>query len=155
MPQNLRILGLDLGTNCGWSHTCGESGTFDLRVKKDESSGMKLIRFRSKLEDIRKGVGVDVIVFEQTIVFAKHSGAESQAELQGVLKLWCMDNHVENKSYPISVIKKFATGKGNAKKEQMIEAANRKWNREFTLKDNNQVDALWILELAKSDLSLG
>ncbi len=48
----MKILALDPATHCGWAHSCGASGTFDLSIRRDESSGMRLLRLRSKLEDI-------------------------------------------------------------------------------------------------------
>ena len=46
-------------------------------------------------------------------------------------------------------MKKFATGKGNADKGQMIEACQEKLN--IQTNDDNEADALWILEWAKEN----
>jgi len=147
----MKILALDPATNCGFAHSDGPFGTWDLSVRRDESAGMRLIRFRAKLEEIRKGVGVDTVFFEAARNCApKMQGAlVVQSELQGILKLWCQDFNIEYRGYSPSEIKKHATGKGNAGKDQMVAAAKRKWP-EKQISDDNMADALWILNLAQT-----
>ena len=45
---------------------------------------------------------------------------------------------------PPTVVKKYATGKGNANKGAMIDAATRRYPHVQTGGDDNQVDALWL-----------
>ncbi len=149
----MKILALDPATHCGWAHSCGASGTFDLSIRRDESSGMRLLRLRSKLEDIYATGGVDLVVFEA----ARHGAAHMQgalvvqAELQGVIKLWCEQHEgVEYRGYSPTEIKKFAIGKGRGSKEVMVEAAKERWP-EVNIVDDNQADALWLLALAQSE----
>ena len=147
----MRILALDPATNCGWAHTCGQSGTWDLSVRRDESGGMRLVRFRSKLRELKELEGIDVLVFEA----ARHAGPGMQgalvvqSEIQGVLKEWCETESVQYRGYSPSEIKKHATGKGNAKKADMQAAAAERFGRSM---DDNEADALWLLDLAKRDL---
>lgn len=151
----MKLLGLDLATKTGFAHTAGMSGTWDFTVKKDESSGMRLVRFRGKLEEIYKNCGVDIVFYEGAVQFAgSRAGAAVQSEMQGVLKLWCEEKGIEYKSFAPTQVKKHATGKGNAKKPQMIDAAEKKFKRIFQDSDDNEVDALWILDLAKKEYSL-
>lgn len=152
--NNMNILALDPSTNTGFAHSGGISGVFDLSVRRDESSGMRLVRLQSKLNEIKNGTGIDLLVFEAARHAApKMQGALTvQAELQGVIKLWCENNGVEYRGYSPSQIKKFATGKGNANKAAMVEAAKKHWtDRELT--DDNECDALWLLELATKELN--
>jgi Holliday junction resolvasome RuvABC endonuclease subunit len=72
------------------------------------------------------------------------------SEIQGVIKLWCEESQIPYKGVSPSEIKKHATGKGNSNKEMMMLAAQKRWGRKFT--DDNEVDALWILDLAKTIL---
>lgn len=74
-----------------------------------------------------------------------------QSELQGVIKLWCEDNGVNYRGYSPMEVKKHATGKGNASKELMVVSAQAKWPG-VDITDDNQADALWILDLAASEL---
>ncbi len=152
----MNILAIDPATKCGWAHSCGESGTWDLSVRRDESAGMRLIRFRGKLQEIVSNVGVDLVVYEA----ARHAAPNMQgaltvqAMIQGVLVTWCEDNHAEYRGVSPSEVKKHATGKGNANKDLMIAAARERWP-EVRIQDDNQADALWILDLAEQLYALG
>jgi crossover junction endodeoxyribonuclease RuvC len=147
----MNILALDPATKCGWAHSSGPSGTWDLSIKRDESAGMRLIRFRSKLEEFRRAaISIDLVVFE-AVRGAPMPGrppAILQTELQGVLKLWCEDRKIPYRGYSQSEIKKRATGNGNAKKVLVLEAAQRRWPN---IVDDNHADALWLLDLAQSE----
>lgn len=146
----MNILALDPATKCGWAHSAGPSGTFDLSIRRDESAGMRLIRLEGKLNDVKGGSGIDLVVYEAARNCApKMQGAlVVQAMLQGVLVAWCEKNGIQYRGYSPSEIKKHATGKGNAGKDQMIAAAKQKFN--FT-GDDNESDALWLLDLAMKE----
>jgi len=148
-----KILALDPATQCGWAHSSGPCGTWDLSIRRDESDGMRFIRLHGKLNELREKVGVDILVFEA----ARHAAPKMQgalvvqAQIQGVIKLWCEQNKVEYRGYSPSEVKKHATGKGNANKEMMIFAAKAKWPEQIIL-DDNTADALWILDLVKTQI---
>lgn len=150
----MNILALDPATQCGWAHSCGQQGTWDLSIRRDESDGMRLLRLRGKLNEIKSSAGIDLLVFEA----ARNAGAKMQgalvvqAQIQGVIKLWCVDNKVEYRGYSPSEIKKHATGKGNANKEVMIAAAKAKWPN-AAIEDDNTADAMWILDLVTKQLN--
>jgi Holliday junction resolvasome RuvABC endonuclease subunit len=115
---------------------------------------MRLLRLQSKLNEIHKTGGVDLVVFEA----ARHAAPKMQgalvcqAQLQGVIVLWCENNHVQYRGYSPSEIKKFATGKGNAPKPAVIAAAREKLG--FTGDDDNEADAMWLRALAERDLQV-
>lgn len=147
----MKILALDPATRCGWAYSGGQSGTWDLRVRKDESSGMRLIRLDSKLDEIHSS-GLNLVVFE-----AARGGMPGRlgalvvsSEIQGHIKFWCEKNDVEFRAYSPTEVKKHATGKGNAGKPLMVEKAQEKWP-DVNIIDDNQADALWILDLAQSE----
>lgn len=146
----LRILALDPATKTGWAHSCGESGVWDLSVKRDESSGMRLLRLRAKLNEVHQTIGVDFVAFEAARMGKGRKvqiGALSvQSEIQGVIKLWAEENLIQYKGYSSTEIKRHACGNGNASKDAMMEAAENKFNRLF--KSYDEVDALWLLDMA-------
>lgn len=152
----MRILAIDPATKCGWAHSCEISGTWDLSVRRDESAGMRLIRFRGKLNEIARDVGVDLVVYEA----ARHAAPKMQgalviqAMIQGVLVSWCEDNSIEYRGVSPSEVKKHATGRGNAGKDLMVQAAKERWP-ERPIKDDNEADALWILDLAEQTYARG
>lgn len=148
----MNILSIDPATKCGWAHSCGESGTWDLSVRRDESAGMRLVRLRGKLTEIVLDVGVDLVVYEA----ARHAAPKMQgalvvqAMIQGVLIAWCEEHGIEYRGVSPSEVKKHATGKGNANKALVIEAAMARWPGRY-IRDDNEADALWILDLAQRD----
>ena len=67
--------------------------------------------------------GCDEVYLEgYAFATAAQAGVRSIAENTGLLKNKMLKNKISFKSYPPTVIKKFATGKGNANKEVMYEA---------------------------------
>ena len=148
------ILALDPATRCGWAHSAGLSGVWDLSIKRDESGGMRIIRFVSKLQEVVDAFPIQLIVYEAARHAGKFGGGPLvvQAELQGQIKRLAEELGVEYKGYSPSEIKKHATGKGNANKEKMIEAARARWP---DVVDDNHADALWLLNMAMKEYKVG
>jgi Holliday junction resolvasome RuvABC endonuclease subunit len=146
--KTYKILALDIATYCGYAISHSLFGVWDLTPKRDESAGMRLIRFRAKLREVIDLESIDLVVFERP--GGRHVGAVIvQSELQGQVKVVCEDLHIEYRGYSSQEIKKFATGKGNSGKPAMIAAAQAKLG--YTGSNDNEADALWLLELAKSE----
>jgi crossover junction endodeoxyribonuclease RuvC len=149
----MKILALDLGTRTGWAlledgHV--ESGVQVFDVKRGESPGMRYLRFNRWLEEMASAdPRPDVIVFEQ----AHHRGGAATEVAAGfstrVLE-FCARHGIEHASVHTATLKKFATGKGNADKEAMLGAARERFKP--NLADDNEADALWILEYASNEI---
>lgn len=154
----MRILALDMATATGWAHSCGASGVWDLRVKADESSGMRLIRFEAKVHEVAQGVGIDLIVFEAVTVNsgkkANTNGVKLASKLQAIIERLsevydyecCSCNLATLKSYAIPGV---AGQKVKRDKGAMIAAAKAKWP-DVDMIDDNHADALWLLDWAQS-----
>ena len=72
------ILALDPATHCGWASSVGASGCWDLSVRRDESSGMRLIRLRAKLREIHAASPITMLFFEA----ARHCGGAGALVVQ-------------------------------------------------------------------------
>ena len=146
----MNILALDIATKTGWYNgaTVG-GGVWNLTARKDESKGMPLLRLRAKLQEINNIEPIDVIVFERPAGMHKHA-IISQSEKHGICKAFCEDNGIEYRAYSAGEIKKFATGKGNAKKDQMIQACVDTYQVQPI--DDNHADAIHLYYLAKQEL---
>jgi Holliday junction resolvasome RuvABC endonuclease subunit len=149
-PQksNVKILSLDVASTTGWAISRLEYGTWDFKTRKDESMGMKLIRLRSKLEEVKQLMDFNLIVYERPAGRFKNAIIH-EAKLLGLIEEWCETNSVAYRSYSATEIKMFATGKGSAGKPAMIKAAKDKLG--YTGNDDNEADALWMLELANKE----
>lgn len=148
----MRILAIDPGTACGWAfadekHTVA-SGTWDLSTKRDESAGMKLLRLEAKLEFVKNDLGADLVVYETPANHTYPLALISHAKFIGVIERFCTAKGINYRGYAPNEIKKFATGKGNANKEAVAAAVRGKWKAD--VQDDNEADAIALLELARS-----
>lgn len=148
----LKILSLDPATLCGWAHSSGASGYWDLNLKRDESPGMKLLKLRSKLTETKNTIGVDLLAYEAVRYAAGGHALIALAEIQGQIKAWCLENGVEYKGYSSTSIKTHATGKGRASKAEMVSAAIRISGK--VVESEDEADAICLMSLVKKELSL-
>lgn len=144
----MRILALDIATKTGW-RTETSSGVWDFsKSKRGDSYGMRLIRFKSSLKEILDLEEIDIVVYERPAGMFKSSIIVA-SEMIGVLIALCEERGIQYTAYSATEIKKFATGKGNAKKQDMIDAAI---SLGFNPADDNEADAIHLYNLAKKDL---
>ena len=143
----MKILALDVATKTGW-HDGTNGGTWDFKLKRDESSGMRLIKFKKQLAEKCKEFKPDLVAFELTAGRFK-AALIVQAEIHGVMKNYLDEQGIAYRSYAATAIKKYATGKGNAKKPAMIAACIDKLG--ITPVDDNHADACWIYEMANNE----
>jgi crossover junction endodeoxyribonuclease RuvC len=154
----VRILAIDPGSRTGWcvrydGHRM-DAGTWDLTAKRFEGGGMRYVRLRSYLTEILDRASPDVVVVEEV---HRHMGADA-AHLYGAIVglVWEECERREPKVPYSSVhwtkVKQTATGKGNAKKDAMLAAANARWKLTLGPKDENEADARWIAEAAALEL---
>ena len=144
----MNILAIDQATHSGWACDFQHgSGVWDLRVKKDESAGMRLIRLRTKLKELQALMDFDLLVYER-VAGRFQSSTNVASEIVSVIKVFCEDNGIEYRAFSAGEIKRHATGKGNCGKPAMVSAAKEKWPH-IDLVDDNHADALHLLSLAK------
>ena len=146
------ILSIDPALTTGWALSPDIYGTWDIRDKKDESWGMRLVRFVGKLKEVvYYNPEIDIIVYERPA--GAHSNAKiTQAKIIGQIEKFCAINGIQYKGYSAKSIKKFA-GHGNASKEKMIEFAQNSRTLQYQGNNDNEVDALFLLLYAKKDLN--
>ena len=146
------ILALDLGTTTGWAlmpeNGVATSGTALFRPSRYDGGGMRYLRFRGWLEELRRYAGdIHSIHFEEV---RRHNGVDAAHIYGGFLATltgWCEHRGIPYEGVPVGTIKKFIVGKGNAGKEAVIAAVKA---RGFAPADDNEADAiailLWALE---------
>lgn len=163
------MIGLDLGSKCGFAWTDdgevhgSQSGVMDFSLRHYEGGGLRLLRFQSFISELLNVEGSCLVYFEEVIwrpgrgnTVGKGdlgAGAVIYGELSGALMMACEQASVPFEGFKPGEIKKFATGKGNANKEMMIEAAEKEYGP--GIKTDDQADALHILALSLSKLGIG
>lgn len=148
--MDIRILALDQASKCGFC--VGDIyGEWDLTTRKDESIGMKLLRFRAKLKEVCVSENINLVVYERVAGQHKNSIIHS-AKLIAIVESFCEENDIEYRAFSAKEIKQFATGNGNANKQKMIDAAVEKYG--YDGKSDNVADAIHIYHLAKYTLNI-
>jgi Holliday junction resolvasome RuvABC endonuclease subunit len=144
------LLALDIATKTGFC-TRTASGVWNLAPRKDESAGMRLIRFKGKLKEICEVEKIKLIAFEMPAIAGKFPNFV-EMEMIGVMKLFCAEYNIDHKGYPPATLQKFATGKGKSNKPLMISECRRKYGIDPI--DHNEADAMHLYYLAIHDLNL-
>lgn len=138
------ILALDLGTKTGWGiyDRTITSGVEDFKPKRFEGGGMRFLRFKRWLDELNANNMIKIIYFEEVRRHAGVDAAHSYGGFMAHFTAWCEDLQIPYQGVSVGTIKRHATGKGNAKKFEMIEAMK---ELGYTPRDDNEADALALL----------
>ena len=144
------LLALDLGTTTGWALRGSDghisSGSESFRPQRFEGGGMRYLRFKRWLTDIKQcNASIDQVVFEEVRRHAGVDAAHAYGGFMGQLTAWCEHHQIPYHGIPVGTIKKHATGKGNASKDEMVAAVRA---RGHSPADDNEADAIALLYLA-------
>lgn len=148
-------LALDLGTHLGWAlqHSDGrvESGVEDFSPDKHEQDGLRFLRFRAWLHDVKVrleagGEELALIRYERINfampgqVYASHVYGANW----GTLTAWAEHHKIEYEGIYPTTIKKYVTGSGRASKDQVKRAVRALG---FNPATHDEADALALLAL--------
>jgi len=162
-PQNLpanapslAVLALDLGTTTGWAVRSRDamvtSGSQSFQPQRSgarfEGGGMRYLRFKHWLTELKSVAGdLHAVYFEEVRRHAGVDAAHAYGGFMAHLTAWCEHHNIPYQGVPVGTIKRHATGKGNASKDEMIAAIRA---RGFDPIDDNEADALalllWVIE---------
>ena len=152
------LLALDLGTRTGWALAMGPfdgvepktwcSGVMDFKGGRYEGGGMRFLRFRSWLTDMKNISGVDGVVFEEVRRHVGTDAAHVYGGLLAILTSWCEHHQIPYLGVGVGTIKRHASGRGNCDKAAMIQAAATRGPCRQVTKDDNQADAVCLLNCA-------
>lgn len=144
------ILALDLGTQTGWAllgrDGCITSGSEIFKPQRFEGGGMRYLRFKRWITEVKQSAdGLNAVFFEEVRRHAGVDAAHAYGGFMAHLTAWCEHHQIPYQGVPVGTIKKHATGKGNASKDDMVAAARRLGHAPS---DDNEADALAILHWA-------
>ena len=107
---------------------------------------MRFLRFKRWLTEIKQcSDGINQVVFEEVRRHAGVDAAHAYGGFMGQLTAWCEHHQIPYEGIPVGTIKKHATGKGNASKDDMVASA---CARGHAPTDDNEADAIALLYLA-------
>lgn len=144
----MNLLALDLGTTTGYAILYNDniySGVRSFKQRPLSKGGRRFMLFRDWLIGIINKYDVTNVYYEDV---KRHLGTDAAHCYGGFLyhmAAVCEEFCIPYIGFPVGSIKKTATGKGNATKEDMLKAA---YGNGFKPKDHNEADALAILLMA-------
>lgn len=149
------VLGMDPSlTGFGITAMCANTSRFETWLYRSDQRGVeRLLDIRDWLSSIvsllhTSGFEVHDAAVEDTVV-ASHS-ATSMGELSGLVRVFCRETFTGNAQYPLRVpptmVKKFSTDRGNAKKAEVMLGVYKKWGVEY--RDDNMADSYVLARIA-------
>lgn len=153
----MRILGIDPGSRCGWAlyDTVSKeflvSGVWDLTPPRGCSPGVRYLRLRSRLAEVLEAYPeIDVLAVEA----AHHRGGAATEYAIGIVthcQAWAAEQGVEVLQVRATTVKRVATGRGNASKDEMMDAAEAMW-KGVHFRSDDEADARWIAVAAAEEV---
>lgn len=136
----MKIVSFDLSLRRTGFADGGSVGTF----VTDDVGMKRLLRIKNWV--LRMSFKADLVVLEGYAHHAQSSSILSLAELGGVVRLALYEADQLYVEVPPTVLKKYATGSGNANKQHVMSQA---WQKlEYRGHDDNEADALWLRTMA-------
>ncbi len=183
-PETKRAVGLDLGTNCGVAFADFVPGAplvdvtvyidqWDLAIGQYDSNALRLVRLKQFLsilapdlvamEDVKYDAPVEQFKGKPLgmLVARIVPTAEFLGSLKATVATWAEEREIPCQGLQIGNIKKFATGKGNANKLDMIKACNTRFGTSLPTENyentgvDNMADAAFILQMLIENYSAG
>lgn len=143
-PGKQHVLGIDLATHCGY-YCVHESGTWNFTEGKRRNDNKQHLALKETLTGFILKHGIRRIVAEDVSVNNHFFDMRKLAEFRGILLCVCDElNLPEPEFINPKVLKKFATGNGNAGKAEMMQAYTSRFNRSPV--DDNEADAFWLFQ---------
>lgn len=143
---NVEAVGLDLSlTATGVARSDGPGVvTYKMPPQPNEVDRVRRLKYLGTQVD-RICRGADVVVIEGHSFGSKNTHAHSLGELHGVVKVVLLQRGIPFVIVPPTVLKKWACGKGNATKDQVLLAAAKDG---FEGDNNNSADAYHLRRIA-------
>jgi crossover junction endodeoxyribonuclease RuvC len=142
MLSRMNIMGLDLSlTSTGYSIN-GETGTIAVKTRDAE----RLYDIREDVVNLVKSHDVDVVIVEGYAFSARNSQSHKIGELGGVIRLSLYELDVPYVEVPPTCRAKFATGKGNSSKTEVVSAVSARTGIVWSGKGTDDMCDAWLLE---------
>lgn len=118
----------------------------------------RILLLKSKLQEMIDLYKPDLAIIEGMAYGSKGSMAFDIGGISHIFRECLIENNIKFIVAPPTLIKKFATGKGTASKEEMIEAADKivtipikERVKKVDRSNNNVVDAFWICKFGEQE----
>jgi len=137
--ENKLFVGVDPSFNSTGVVVLDQYGTIikqcNFSLQKYEDIEEKLSKFEEKISFIPKIIKLQSVYIEGPAYMANGQYALQMGALHYLLRLYLYRHTVDYKVIAPGTLKKFVTGKGNAKKDLMLLKVYKKWGEEFEVDD--------------------
>lgn len=140
----MRIIGIDASLTSTGVAIFEDGDQKTIVIQSDKTGAERLIEIRDRIRVFT--YDADLITIED-YAFARANQAHQIGELGGVLRVMFYELRLNVLKVSPSAVKKFATGKGVASKEQMAVAVYKRWGKEFGT--NDECDAFVLTEIGR------
>lgn len=138
----MKVLGLDLSlTSTGFSHD-GKTGTISSKANATE----RLYDLKKQLEDLLRQITPDLVAIEGYSFGSRNSQAHSTGEWGGIVRLTLWELAYGFVIIPPTSRAKFATGRGNASKSEVMSSVSARTGIVWSGKGCEDKCDAWILE---------
>jgi len=146
----MRIMGVDTSTKTGYAVLDHDGEVLKVGAIKYPPMPDRFARFYrygEKLLNLVQHYNVDLVMIEGYSYAGKFNNYV-QYELGSVLRMVLWEEGVSCVEVPPTSLKKFVTGKGNAKKDLMLLGVYKRW--EFDTEDDNEADAYALAQFGRA-----
>jgi crossover junction endodeoxyribonuclease RuvC len=147
----MKTMGLDLSLTSTGTSIDGITSIILTPTKGAE----RLFIISKKLQEVVKGNKIEAVIIEGYSFASRNSQAHSIGELGGVVRMMLWENKIPYVEVPPTSRAKFATGRGNASKHEVISAISAKTGKTFRGGGGNDECDAWVLEeMAKTKMGV-
>lgn len=137
----MRIMGVDTSTKTGYVilDDAGDVAKVDVLYHKPQWNRFaRFAHYTREVSELVEAYGVDLVIIEG-YSFAGKFNNSLQYELGACIRMKLWQDEVKFVEVSPTSLKKFVTGKGNAKKNLMLLSVYKRWD--FDTEDDNEADA--------------
>lgn len=142
MSRNIGFIGLDLSLTSTGISVDGFTSVITVNSKGPE----RLSAISKKILDLVTAHRADIAIIEGYSFASRNSQAHSIGELGGAVRLRLWENNIPFVEIPPTSRAKFATGRGNAAKTEVMSAVSARTGIAWSGKGADDMCDAWILE---------
>lgn len=149
----MRITAIDPGSLCGYAINDQDppvSGVWNLKPKRHESMGVRVMRFRRNIEAIGP---MDLFVFEEVRAHNSIAAGHVYGGITNALMAYCEEKGIEFQSVPIGTWKRVIVGNGHSSKDRVLKYVQDNINKKVNNFD--EADAICMLHWAIQEYNQG
>lgn len=153
LKSTLNFIGLDLSlTGTAYVVLDSDGDIVGSKVIRPKYTGVRRLgEIKEHLLALLTSLPPKTLFAVEGYAFGSTTAAHAQGELGGLARLTLYENEFPYIDVPPALVKKYATGKGNAPKEQVMLHVLKRWGHHF--ETNDEADAFVLAMIAAGKFS--